>query len=379
MRRLEKSPAARTDWNNFGPRLGLAWDLGRGPRSAPAAASYNRINNTVWSDERLNPPFFANASATVQDGIPILYTLGPNYPPNPALSRGLDENGGIRGARIDLRVIDPETTLPYSYNWFAGVQRQLPWDFVLEANYIGSAGRNFMSADGPGGEDYNRFAGDMFDNFRNRLNPSFGVVGLAESRISSNYHGMTLQVNRRFLRGSVQAAYTLGNARIAGVAEEVTTSVATTATPGSTRQARVQRALADPCEPTNAWLRNTIGGWQLNTITIWQSGQPFTVTCNSRPIRRATSTPMATTGSRQPSELRHRSPDISDGGWPAGSTPRISPRPTGGALGTLPRNPCYGPSYSARLLAFKNISFSMFSGRNQTVQLRVETTTCSTR
>ena len=81
---------------------------------AGGGLSYNRINNTVWSDERLNPPFFANAFATVQDNVPILYTLGPNYPPNPALGRGLDANGGIVGARIDLRVIDPETTLPYS-------------------------------------------------------------------------------------------------------------------------------------------------------------------------------------------------------------------------------------------------------------------------
>ena len=105
-----------TDWNNFGPRLGFAWDLGGDSNTVVRAGgglTYNRINNTVWSDERLNPPFFANAFATVQDGIPILYTLGPNYPPNPALSRGLDENGGLRGARIDLRVIDPETTLPY--------------------------------------------------------------------------------------------------------------------------------------------------------------------------------------------------------------------------------------------------------------------------
>ena len=50
------------------------------------------------------------------------------------------------------------------------------------------------------------------------------MVGLGESRIDSNYHGLTLQVNRRFNRGfSFQAAYTFGNAKdYPGVAEEVT-------------------------------------------------------------------------------------------------------------------------------------------------------------
>jgi hypothetical protein len=370
-----------TDWNNFGPRLGLAWDLdGRSTTilRAGGGLSYNRINNTVWSDERLNPPFFANAFASVQDGVPIVYTVGPNYPPNPALSRGLDANGGLRGARIDLRVIDPETQLPYSYNWFAGVQRQLPWQLVGEINYIGSAGRNMMSLDGPGGEDYNRFAGDLLDGVRNRLNPSFGVVGLGESRIDSNYHGMTLQLNRRFNRGfSFQAAYTLGNAKdYPGVAEEVTDLGRDYGNAGfDIRHKLAFNVIYQiPYEPANPWLRNTIGGWQLNTITIWQSGSPFTVTCTA-----AYPTCDFNADGNNDNRVNLPSfgldlPDISDEQWLAGGLLAADfPLPTGGALGTLPRNAYYGPSYfSSDFSLFKNISLNMFSGRTQTVQLRVE-------
>ena len=256
-----------TDWNNFAPRLGVAWSLGGAGVTVVRAGgglSYNRINNTVWSDERLNPPQFANAFAQLGDNIPILYTLGPNYPQNPALSRGLDANGGIRGARIDLRVIDPEVNLPHSWNWFVGVQRQLPWQFVGEINYIGSAARNLMSNDGPGGEDYNRFAGDMADGVRNRFNPSFGAVGLAESRIDSNFQGMTLQLNRRFNRGfSFQAAYTLGHAKdYPGTAEEVTDLERDYG--NASFDVRHNLALnviwQIPYEPANLWLRNTVGG-----------------------------------------------------------------------------------------------------------------------
>jgi hypothetical protein len=203
-----------TDWTNLAPRLGVAWDPGGNARfvvRAGAGLTYNRINNTVFSDERLNPPQFAAATASIQDpSVPILYTLGP-YPPNPALGRGLDERGGIRGARVELRVVDPAIGLPYSYNWFAGVQRELGRGFVVDINYVGSSARNLLSADAPGGENYNRVSGDLFDNRLDRLNPSFGVVGLAESRISQAYNGVTAQVSRRFRNGvSVQGNYTLG-------------------------------------------------------------------------------------------------------------------------------------------------------------------------
>jgi hypothetical protein len=219
----------------------------------------------------------------------------------------------------------------------------------------------------------------MFDNVRNRLNQSFGIVGLAESRISSNYHGMTLQVNRRFLRGfSFQAAYTMGNAKdYPGVAEEVTDL----GRDYGNAAFDVRHKLAFnvlwqiPYEPTNAWLRNTIGGWQLNTITIWQSGQPFNVTCNS-PYPTCDFNADGQNGDRVnlPSYGTDL-PDISDEEWLAGGLNAADfPRPTGGALGTLPRNAYYGPSYfSADFSLFKNISFSMFSGSNQTVQLRIET------
>ncbi|PYR47131.1 MAG: hypothetical protein DMF89_19815 [Acidobacteria bacterium] len=167
----------RTDGNNVAPRVGVSWDPKGDARwvvRGGAGLSYNRINNTAFSDERLNPPLFAQASTTIQDpSVAILYQLGPTYAENPALGRGLDANGGIRGARVGLRVIDPAITIPYVYNWFAGVQRELAGQFVLDVNYIGSESRNLLTGDGPTSQNYNRFAGDLLDGVLNRLNPSF--------------------------------------------------------------------------------------------------------------------------------------------------------------------------------------------------------------
>ncbi len=207
-----------TDWNNFAPRVGLTWDPtseGRFVIRGGGGISYNRINNTVYSDERLNPPQFAHASGSVQDGTPIVYSLGPNFAPNGALGRGIDANGGIIGARVSLRVVDPELEIPEYYNWFTGVQYQLPWRFVAEVNYSGTKGRKLLNGDGPGGEDYNRFSGDLRDNgVRNRLNNSFADVGLNESRIKSTYHGLSLQLLRRYSSGfSFQTVYNYGSAK----------------------------------------------------------------------------------------------------------------------------------------------------------------------
>jgi hypothetical protein len=56
----------------------------------------------------------------------------------------------IKGARVALRVIDPEIQTPKYYNWFGGVQKQLPRNFVADLSYNGSAGRLLTKADGRG-------------------------------------------------------------------------------------------------------------------------------------------------------------------------------------------------------------------------------------
>jgi hypothetical protein len=370
-----------TDWNNFAPRVGFAWDPVGDARwvvRGGAGVSYNRINNTVFSDERLNPPLFAQASASVQDGVPILYTLGPDYPQNPALSQGLDEFGAIRGARVSLRVVDPEATIPYSYNWFAGVQRQLRWNFTVEASYIGSAGRNFMSFDGPGGENYNRFAGDLLDGRRDRIHPSFATVGLAESRIDSEYHGLAIGLNRRFANGfAFQTAYTLGKAMdFPGSAEEVTDLGRDWGPAGhDVRQKLAMNMLWQiPYTPVNPALKAVLGGWQLNAITIWQSGSPFSVTCGfSYP--RCDFNADGNTGDRVnlPS-FGTDLPSFSRDEWLAGAlNAEDFPLPAPGTVGTLPRNSYYGPEYfSTDLSLFKNVRLGWFNGDSSTFQVRLE-------
>lgn len=277
-----------TDWNNFGPRLGVSWDpSGNGDFVVRAGGgiSYNRINNTVFSDERLNPPQFAHASATADSGVPLVYSLGPDYAPNPAFATGLDEHGGIRGARVSLRVVDPDTQIPTYYNWFAGVQKELGGHFVVEANYNATKGRHLMSSDGPVGQDYNRFNGDLLDGVRDRLNPSFAQVAFGESSYYSDYQGLTFQLQRRYADGlAFQAAYTFGVGK--DVVEGITTDVNDIGLDYGYSDNDVRHKLAMnvvweiPYRSPNAAVDAVLGGWQLNAISILQSGEPFSVFCN---------------------------------------------------------------------------------------------------
>ena len=371
-----------TDWNNFAPRLGITWDptsTGKFVVRAGTGISYNRINNTVYTDERLNPPQFAHAFGSVQDGTPIVYSLGPNYAPNTALGRGLDANGGIIGARVSLVGVDPAMVVPEYYNWFAGAQYQLPWHFMAEANYSGSKGRHLLNGDGPGGENYNRASGDLLDGRLDRLNPSFATVGLNESRINSNYQGISFQLQRRYSQGfAFQSAYTYGVAKDdAGSAmiveqPQLDYGYATF----DIRHKLAMNFVADiPFKSGNQILNGIIGGWQVNGIAIFQSGAPFTVTCgfayprcdfNADGVNNdRLNLPSYGTDLGNPSQEE----------WIAGvMLPADFPLLTTGQTGNEPRSAYRGPGFkNFDLSFFKNFRFRGFSAAGSTVQVRVET------
>jgi hypothetical protein len=372
-----------TDWNNFAPRLGISWDptsSGELVFRAGGGTSYNRVNNTVFSDERLNPPQFAQAATTVQDAsVPIVYTLGPNYPPNAALGRGLDANGGIRGARVALRVVDPAIVSPTYYNWFAGVQRQLPWHLVGEFNYSGSAGRHLLSGDGPTSEDYNRFSGDLLDTVRNRLNSSFASVDFNESRVSSNYQGFSAQILKRYSSGwSFQTAYTYG------VSKDTPASSMDLTNPDLDynyanndirHKVAVNFIFEIPYRPANAALKAALGGWQVNGSGIFQSGAPFTVNCTLAYPRCDFN---ADGANNDRTNLPPNGTDLgnpSQDDWLNGVMNAADfTNPAPGTFGNEPRNAFRGPGFkNFDLSLFKNFSTpGLSAGRTSTVQIRVE-------
>ncbi len=174
------------DYNNFAPRIGLAYQVNekmvfRGGYGLfydrPSAA----FINTVFS----NYPFLREVEITVPNGnVPIATAFSgvpTNIPLNEWLpfrivrgsgangayqirdntpvfvdSRGTPQGAGcvlatgvncIRGniaETFEFRAIDRNLRTPYVHQWNAGVQYELFKDLLVEARYVGTAGRNLL-------------------------------------------------------------------------------------------------------------------------------------------------------------------------------------------------------------------------------------------
>jgi hypothetical protein len=352
-----------TDNNNFGPRLGFAWDpTGNGLTAVRGGygLAYDRLMNLPAENYRHSPPlrasvvlgqFFGTPQFTYSLGDPTRPYLG--YPVDPALQVGLDPNNGVIGARVNLTTVDPELKSPYMHNWFVGVQREIGWGIVADANYTGTAGRNLHNA-----YNVNRYVGDLLDGRFDGFNRSFGSINMVTSRSSSEFHGGTVALKRNFRQGFLlQGAYTFGRAM-----SDADLAVGTTAfQDAADLDAEWALASYDAAHKlslvglwelpffrgTNGLTRTILGGWQLAGSAIFQSGAPINVT-NSAAFPRGDFNADNNGGDRpDPPSSSVKQSRWSQEEYLAGIF-RASdfPTPAPGRNGTLVRNAYRGPGFA---------------------------------
>ncbi|MGH9532913.1 MAG: TonB-dependent receptor domain-containing protein [Terriglobales bacterium] len=259
------------DTNNFGPRIGFAWDVfGNGKTSLRGGAGvsyegtlYNPLSNSRW-----NPPYYSfnqafndlafgtgvNVGAVpygpqTGGGCPNCVTT-PTFtgPPDPLNFQG---SPGDATAEGNIMAWNPNTTHqavltgivlpegirdPYVYNWFFGLQRELAPKWVVELNYVGTAGHKLFRA-----EDINRIPGgrlpegtcttDIFGrnlcsqldstigafgdpiNASGRLNPNYGRMRNWRNVVNSNYHSLQASLRKQMSKGfQFQLTYTWSHA-----------------------------------------------------------------------------------------------------------------------------------------------------------------------
>ena len=234
------------DHNNFGPRVGFAWDLfGNGKMSLRGGFGvsyegtlYNPLSNTRW-----NPPYYSLDEVTnflVGDVNHVVYgpvaggqpTFRGPSPPEQHAGAGLQATGNISAwdpsnpqlALLSAIVFPEGIRDPYVENWFLGIQRELRPRVILEVNYVGTAGRKLFRA-----ESVNRVPGARLpegtcvtDNFgrklcsqvntnlannampinpAGRLNPNYGRLRVWENASNSIYHGLQLSLKKQLVHG----------------------------------------------------------------------------------------------------------------------------------------------------------------------------------
>jgi hypothetical protein len=305
--------AFRTDWNNFGPRVGFAYRL---PfqretviRSGFGLFFGSTVSNTIG--DVASTGFSTLASLVVpQAEFLTAMELRNGFPAvaRPALN---DAFGAVAaGQRPVLAVgfFKPDQVAPTSYQYNFNLQREVAADTVVKAGYIANVSHHLTANDltlnqvrpelmGAGDAQARR----PFPQFSNVswLNPSIG---------DSTYHSGYIRVERRFQRGfSLLAHYTFSKFLddVAGADEY--------GDPGSFMDAynrRLDKSLSGSDVPHRVVLtglyqapkwkgvRKAFASWQVGVLAPLQSGAPFTV------VTAANTTNAFTAGALRPNLLR---------------------------------------------------------------------------
>jgi hypothetical protein len=147
--RWEEGPLYKNDYNNYSPSVGFAWDPFKSGKTSVRAnyrLSYDRFPSQVFANfvYQSAPGNTFAYSATgigsqnllIRNGVPAIPAIASpaSLRQPPAFSTG------------SIVTVDPDVRFPESHAWFAGVQRELWADNVLEVNYIGRRGVHLFGA-----------------------------------------------------------------------------------------------------------------------------------------------------------------------------------------------------------------------------------------
>jgi hypothetical protein len=307
------------DWNNLGPRLGIAYSLsaklairaGYGLTYIPTTSRYVNNSNQGFAS---TTTFFSSV-----DGITPVGVLRDPFPSGvvrpPGAAGGLATSVGETFGTLLRR--EP---VGYNQQWSANIQHEIAANLLLDAAYAGSKGtslpapvalnqvdsrllsqgatllqqvsnpfRTFASPGTLAGANTTRM--QLLRPFPHFLGLTNNLSGIG----SSSYHSLQIKINKRLSRGfSVLGAYTTG--KILTDTAPFLTSFLDPA-PGfqDTYARHLDRAIAtqDIAQRlviSYVWeipvargdvhraLKLALGGWQLNGITTFQSGQPVVLT-----------------------------------------------------------------------------------------------------
>ena len=218
-----------TQWLNFSPRLGFAWDVngdGRTSIRASAGTFYDYPSTFLIQGLTTAGPFaptirvnnvnFDNPWGNYPGGDPFPRAAGPHVDKNtpwPNFNNIVD--------------IDPDTANVQVYQWNLSLQKQLGQAWLASASYLGSNTIHLWTIQqinlpvflglGPctiRGVNYNPCSATSNADQRRRLvleygTTAYGNIGKIYNGGTASYHGMLLSLQRRAARGvTVSANYT---------------------------------------------------------------------------------------------------------------------------------------------------------------------------
>jgi hypothetical protein len=180
--------------------------------------SFNFVDNFLNGDVNtlVYGPTTCTATACTPNPAAAPTFTGP--PTNPGMGIGAQATGNLTGwapfspnAAVLTGIVLPEGIRdPYVYNYFLGVQHELPWKLVVETNYVGNVAHKVFRA-----ENINRHPGSVLpagsqitDNFGRTwfgnggfANNIYGNMRNWRNVVNSNYNALQLSVRKQMTRG----------------------------------------------------------------------------------------------------------------------------------------------------------------------------------
>lgn len=300
---------AKPDINNFGPRVGFAYNPknllgGRAVLRGGFAIAYDQVFQNILLNNARNFPRGVNISQTNISGQRLF--LGVPAAPSPSAFTGNPNY-------LPLRLFSPNERIrqPMSKQWTLGVQYQIFNDYVFKAEYIGTKGSNlirevetnygFCGATNPlskFGTPCNA-APDILA--RERIDPTRGSVLVGQGIAESIYHAGQFTLEKRFSKVGI-GGFNLGDllfnanytySSFISESDDILGGQANRTLPADPRNPKLDRARSAFDQPhrfvlnfvlrtpeffkDNGVLNRVFGGWQLSGITTYASGTPYSV------------------------------------------------------------------------------------------------------
>lgn len=291
------------DKKAFAPRVGFAWNP-TGSGKWLLSSAYGIFYDPYYTGE-------GGPLQTPNSAPPYLQTPQVTFPGSFA-----DPFGGANPFAVPfappmtLLTLDPKLGLPYAQDWNLNVQRWLGTNWIFEIGYIGTKGTKLPrfiegnpAVDIPGQTTQN-------NSIQRRLysgctlSPSsppctYSSIGLISGIANSTYNALQTSLRKRFSHGlAMLGSYTysktlddVSSFNITGSASQSTAGENDLAQNPFNLSAEHGRSLFDArhrlvisyewdlpfFNHSQEWYGHVLGGWQVNGITTFMSGTPFTV------------------------------------------------------------------------------------------------------
>ncbi len=301
----------RADTNNWGPRIGLAWQP-FGDRKTVIRTGfgtyYDQMTGELYFQKSFNPPFFQLSAGNLQDNQQAVFGALATPPAQGGLPLGtglLIQNvfaspllASALFPTLNPVIVNLEDSTVYE--WSFDVQRDLGRAWLLDTGYVGTRGLHLPFMWDPNQPDNSNPA--LCTPGCPRLYPNFLTQSYTDSSGKSIYHALEVKLERHYASGlALIGGYTY--------AKSLDTNSTYFGTDGSpnfpensyNRAAEKGRSDFDhrqrltvayvydfPFGSKVARLQNPrlnylIEGWELSGIAMAQSGAPYTVSVSGNP------------------------------------------------------------------------------------------------